>query len=147
MPTASANSPSTNDLTTRIQAEWDRIVSAALNELPAEFGAALTACQILASNDSALTLGISPEARAWLAQGHSYRRWLEEHISAIAGHPLGIIPCTIAETNPTTKQDPYTQAENHPLVRSLLRRFDGDIIAREHHDRSTWLAQEQNPDT
>ncbi|MBA3707993.1 MAG: hypothetical protein H0W83_04120, partial [Planctomycetes bacterium] len=33
----------------------------------------------------------------------------------------------------------YQSAQNHPLVRDLVRRFEGDVISREVVGRAEWL--------
>ncbi len=33
------------------------------------------------------------------------------------------------------------EAESHPLVKDLLKRFAADVVRREPIDRATWLAR------
>lgn len=117
-------------------AQWDAIRTRVLGEDPAQAGL-VTALRPVAVSGKRLSLipiadGLALDQLGDAARAH--RLLLQALRAALgSGWDLAPLPSTSFPSTPgVAGEDPaYRAAQEHPLVRELLRRFDGEIITRE----------------
>ncbi len=84
--------------------------------------------------------------RAQFAEGHPDRQFFEQLLVQCTGKSLKL---RIFTGGTEQSDDPgenqrlrlYKQAQQHPIIQSILETFDADIVAREPSARENWLKQ------
>jgi hypothetical protein len=145
-PSGAPAGPPSNRLLQVIRDGWDQLIGRALDEGNPELGAALAAAEVLEADARHLTLAIPIEHRAWLAEGHPHRQRLEMMIAGLCGSCPPIQLQTLYRegqggSQTDARNQRYREAQALPLVKDLLKRFAGDIVAREPSARDAFLAR------
>jgi hypothetical protein len=102
--------------------------------------AALGEGRLLALENGLLTVGIPARAAAALKDAEQVRL-IGSLVSAAVGQAVQLRLHALGGTaEPLDERHlKYQAAERHPFIQDLLKRFEGDLTARELVDFGTWL--------
>ncbi|TVR12005.1 MAG: hypothetical protein EA401_10010 [Planctomycetota bacterium] len=117
--------------------QWDRILQRLGNSGHIPLVAALTACRIIASDET--TLGIEvPDHRDCTLLFRDTQQHLD-HITATAQNVSGHgITATLIMAPGSRSSGRYREAEEHPSVKKLRRLFSAEILAFEPMSEAEW---------
>jgi len=135
-----------------ILARWSDLPSQALRAGMPLVAAALTDSRPLelTANGLVVEVGIEHVRRGSLGERGEFAAPLAKLITALAGRPLRLLVreraggATVAARLGETPADAedrarrYREAQDDPIVKDLLKRFEADIVAREPGDRQAW---------
>ena len=126
-----------------LQAKWDSLARAALDDGQLMLATALTDSTPVALANGVLTVELPADLIAKLATNPELAKRLDELVSRIAGSSMHIAPRPRSGQGPGIADDRarrYRAAQEHPLMKALLQHFEADIVARELIEHDAWLA-------
>ncbi|MDA3962843.1 MAG: hypothetical protein PF961_18820 [Planctomycetota bacterium] len=129
-----------------LQSDWDRICQHALDSGP-QWAGAITGVRPAALSGDKLRLLVIDDAMdpSQLGPDTPGLALLQRLVSNRIGRPLQVEALhgrgSAASGNADTRNRAYTEAQNHPLVQDILKRFEGEVVAREPRPRADFLAE------
>ena len=132
-----------------IKEQWDILCRLATDAEKPAFASALTACRIIACDEETLQIEVPIMYRSMFAEGHPDRVFFEQLLLQCLGRRLKIRVFTGGNedydedsgSGENQRMRLYKQAQQHPLIQSLLDTFGADIVSREPSSRDEWLRQ------
>ena len=106
--------------------------------------AALTDSAPVALSGDLLTVELPASFCAQLTIRPDMTQQFEAVLQAVAGRRLRVVGRPRKGQAGDERTDRYRQAQDHPLVQLLMKRFEADIVAREIIPTEEWLRRMQS---
>ena len=126
-----------------MQKRWQALARTVLLQGQAALAAVLTGTTLIAIDDGVLTIevaaGSTPPPADFADQLRPHLSTLASPSGASAALRLTIVHA--ADPAGDDRSNRFHAAQSHPLVRDLLKRFEGEVIRTDLESRAEWLAR------